>query len=174
MTIAPDDKDWTWVLDARCDECGFDASSIRCTDVADGLRRALVDWTEVFARADVRSRPSPAVWSPLEYGCHVRDVFGVYAGRIQRMLAEDGPHYDNWDQDATALDDDYPAQPPARVADDLVASGAALADLFDSIAPAQWARTGYRSDGAAFTIDSISRYFLHDIVHHLHDVGARS
>ena len=112
------------------------------------------------------------MWSPLEYGCHVRDVFRVYAGRVRRMLDEDGPHYDNWDQDATAIADDYASQDPSVVADDLVASGAVLADIFDSVGDDQWQRTGFRSDGAAFTIDSISRYFIHDIVHHLHDVGA--
>jgi hypothetical protein len=38
--------------------------------------------------------------------------------------------------------------------------------------PAQWARTGRRSDGAAFTVESFARYFVHDPVHHLHDVQA--
>ena len=33
-----------------------------------------------------------------------------------------------------------------------------------------WERTGRRSDGASFTIDSIGRYYLHDIEHHLWDV----
>ena len=26
--IVPDDKDWTWVLERVCPECGFDARSI--------------------------------------------------------------------------------------------------------------------------------------------------
>ena len=34
-------------------------------------------------------------------------------------------------------------------------------------------RTGLRSDGAHFTVDSFARYFLHDIEHHLWDVTAR-
>lgn len=32
---------------------------------------------------------------------------------LERMLAEDGPHYENWDQDATALDERYDEQAPA-------------------------------------------------------------
>lgn len=27
MAIVPDTKDWTWVLERACPECGFDASS---------------------------------------------------------------------------------------------------------------------------------------------------
>jgi hypothetical protein len=34
-----------------------------------------------------------------------------------------------------------------------------------------WSRPGHRSDGAVFTIDSFTRYLLHDPLHHLWDVG---
>ena len=173
MTVTPDDKDWTWVIEARCDECGFDASRTVCTDVADMLRGAAGRWHHVLtARPDVRTRPRADMWSPLEYGCHVRDVFRVYNGRVRRMLDEDGPHYLNWDQDQAAIDDDYPSQDPEAVAEEVVIDAGQLAALFDSVRGEQWQRTGYRSDGAAFTIDTISRYFIHDILHHLVDVGA--
>jgi hypothetical protein len=35
---------------------------------------------------------------------------------------------------------------------------------------AQWERTGRRSDGARFTVETFARYFIHDPVHHLYDV----
>jgi hypothetical protein len=39
----------------------------------------------------------------------------------------------------------------------------------------QWERPGRRSDGARFTVESIGRYYLHDIEHHLWDVtGSRT
>jgi hypothetical protein len=173
MSIAPDDKDWTWVIERRCDECGFDAASTDCTDVADMLRSAAARWHEVLTtRADVRARPLPDVWSPLEYGCHVRDVCRLYDARLVRMLGEDGPHYENWDQDRTAVDDDYPSQNADVVAEDLVVDAARLANRFESVHDEEWGRTGFRSDGAAFTVDTFSRYFIHDVVHHLRDVGA--
>lgn len=172
MPITPDDKDWTWVIEQRCPECGFDAASTACTAVAGMLRAAIEDWFHVLTtRPDARDRPSPEKWSPLEYGCHVRDVFRIYEGRVRRMLDEDGPRYLNWDQDQTALEDDYASQDPREVAHELVGQGAPLVLLFESVDGDQWQRTGYRSDGAAFTVDTISRYFIHDIVHHLWDVG---
>jgi hypothetical protein len=173
MPITPDAKDWTWVIEERCPECGFDAATTACTDVAPMLRAAIEDWFHILTtRADARARPSADKWSPTEYGCHVRDVFRVYEGRVQRMLTEDGPHYENWDQDETAITDDYASQEAAEVAHELVGHGAAIAKLFESVHGDQWQRTGFRGDGAAFTIDTISRYFLHDIVHHLWDVHA--
>jgi hypothetical protein len=41
----------------------------------------------------------------------------------------------------------------------------------ECVAGEQWARPGRRSDGASFTVETFARYFAHDWVHHLHDVG---
>jgi hypothetical protein len=45
-----------------------------------------------------------------------------------------------------------------------------LADRFDGVKGKQWGRTGTRSDGARFTVESFARYLIHDTMHHLHDV----
>ena len=86
------------------------------------------------------------------------------------MLDEDDPAYPNWDQDATAVEQRYGEQDPQLVAVELVAAGHALADLFDTVEGEQWERTGTRSDGARFTIESFARYLIHDPVHHIWDV----
>jgi hypothetical protein len=86
------------------------------------------------------------------------------------MLTEDDPLYPNWDQDETALDDQYFAQDPAVVADELVTAADALADHFAAVSGDEWLRPGRRSDGASFTVETFARYFIHDPVHHLHDV----
>ena len=88
------------------------------------------------------------------------------------MLDQDDPLFDNWDQDQTAIDDRYDEQDPGQVGLDLQAAGAVLADRFDSVPADSWTRTGRRSDGAAFTVDTFSRYLLHDPVHHVHDVNS--
>ncbi len=128
-------------------------------------------WRPLLMRQDALTRPAPATWSTLEYGCHVRDVFKTFNGRVVRMLQEDNPLFENWDQDETARAGRYGEQVPGRVADELEAAGAALADRLDQVVTDDWSRPGRRSDGASFTVDSLSRYMLHDIVHHLHDVG---
>jgi hypothetical protein len=170
-TIVPDDKDWTWVLERACPECGFDASSIDAREVGDVIRQNASAWQRVLASAEVRRRPAPTTWSPLEYGCHVRDVFRIFLERLDRMLSEDGPHYANWDQDATAIEERYGEQSPVTVAVELTRAAAALADRFDTVEGPQWERTGFRSDGASFTVDSFARYLVHDPIHHLWDVG---
>lgn len=169
--IHPDGKDWTWVLERRCDECGFDAHAFPRERVGALTRDAATTWATVLQRADVAIRHRDDRWSALEYACHVRDVFRIYDERLRRMLSEDGPQYANWDQDATAAAERYGEQEPAAVAAAIAEIAPVLASRFDSVSGDQWERAGYRSDGAAFTIESFARYFVHDPIHHLWDVG---
>jgi DinB superfamily len=169
--IVPDDKDWTWVLTKPCPECGFDAAEVKATEVSEMILNNANAWRTVLNRSDVRVRPAPDTWSPLEYACHVRDVFDLYDIRLHLMLDQDAPTFPNWNQDVTAVEQGYRAQDPAAVAADLAGAAQRLAASFRDVHADQWQRTGLRSDGAHFTIDSFARYLIHDPVHHLHDVG---
>ena len=174
MTITPDDKDWTWVLRRPCPECGFDTQSFGRDSVALLLRENATAWQGVLAEPHARVRPQADRWSPLEYGCHVRDAYRLYTVRLELMLTEHDPLFANWDQDETALADRYDEQDPAVVAVELTEAADALADAFDEVSGAMWERTGRRSDGANFTVESFARYFVHDPVHHLHDASPGS
>ncbi|GAA4681312.1 DinB family protein [Frondihabitans cladoniiphilus] len=170
MPIIPETKSWTWILDERCPECGFDSTTVTFREIPTLLRENALAWPEVLDRADVRLRPDDSTWSPLEYGAHVRDVFRVNTGRFELMLAEDDPTFANWDQDATAVDDDYASQEPLEVVADLLEAAEAVADLLDGVEDSQLGRRGLRSDGSHFTVETLARYFVHDPIHHLHDV----
>ena len=168
--IVPDTKDWTWVLREPCPDCGYDATTIARGDLGPAVRANAETFAEVLARPGATTRPAPGVWSPLEYACHVRDVHRVFAVRLTQMLTEDDPHFANWDQDETAVDERYGEQDPATVAAELRAAAAHVADVYDGVSGDDWDRPGLRSDGSAFTVDSLGRYHLHDIVHHAWDV----
>jgi hypothetical protein len=69
----------------RCEECGFtyqldeaEAAGPSIVEAADRLAAVL---TGVGAH-ELRRRPEPEVWSPLEYACYVRDVFLVQRERV--------------------------------------------------------------------------------------------
>ncbi|MEO7350372.1 MAG: methyltransferase type 12, partial [Marmoricola sp.] len=100
MSIEPDTKDWTWVVDRPCRDCGFDPDAIAREQLADRIHENTRGWYEVLADADFAVRPAEHVWSRLEYACHVRDVHHVFAERVRLMLEENDPEFDNWDQDA--------------------------------------------------------------------------
>ena len=170
MTIIPDDKNWTWVLERECPECGFDAGSFDPAGMPQAIRANAAEWALLLTDERVRQRPAPQLWSALEYGCHVRDVFVLFNERLRLMLEMDDPTYQNWDQDATAISERYSEQDPADVAPAIHHAAEALAERFEGVHGDQWHRTGTRSDGAKFTVHTFAQYLIHDPVHHVHDV----
>ncbi len=168
--IEPDSKDWTWAISQKCPECGFDGSTVSHTEVADRILADADQWPRRLVADDATVRPRPTVWSALEYGCHVRDVHRIFNQRVGLMLGEDDPRFPNWDQDATAVEDDYGSQDPTAVTAELVDAARTVADTYKHVQPEAWSRRGFRSNGSEFTIASIAVYHLHDIVHHAHDV----
>jgi hypothetical protein len=166
----PDDKDWTWVVEQPCPQCGFDPAALEVDALPDAIRDATAAWPEVLARPDAARRPEPQVWSPLEYACHVRDALQIFTGRLRLMLDHDDPQFANWDQDAAAIEARYWEQDPAEVAAELRIAGEAAQRAFGQVGPDQWSRGGTRSNGSRFTVASLGRYFVHDLAHHAWDV----
>ena len=172
MSIEPDTKDWTWVLERPCPECGLDASAVTPGSLADAFAGTAARWRTALEDEDARVRPADNIWSPLEYACHVRDVHRVFGERLHRMLTEDDPLFDNWDQDAAAVEGRYTDQDPGTVAAEVEEETAKVAQQYAAVSGAGWERPGRRSNGSVFTVATLGRYHLHDVVHHLHDVGS--
>jgi hypothetical protein len=170
MPIIPDTKDWTWVLGRRCPECGLDTRFFAREEIPAMIRANALAWRAPLAAPGAAARLRPDIWSALEYGCHVRDVFRLYDYRLSLMLTEDDPLYPNWDQGDAAVTGQYGSQDPVAVAAELAAAGETIATSFAAVATDQWLRPGRRSDGATFTVETFARYFIHDPIHHLYDV----
>ena len=171
MEPKPDTKDWTWTLQRRCSQCGLTAGEVPLEEIANRAFVAGEEWVQILRSSPaVIARPQPDVWSPLEYGAHVRDVFRLFDQRLMLMLSEDDPQFANWNQDETALQERYGEQDPEVVADELETAAGALAGHVNALRPEQLSRTGRRSDGSEFTVVTLLQYFLHDVVHHLWDV----
>ncbi|MCY7299418.1 MAG: DinB family protein [Ilumatobacteraceae bacterium] len=169
MPIVPDDKNWTWVLERVCPDCGFDATTFDPLKVRGTIEANALRWRELLADPRATRRPDDNTWSATEYACHVRDVYRLYLLRLERMLYEDGHTFANWDQDDNAIKQSYDQQQPQDAAGELHAAAGMLAARYATVGGAQWQRTGTRSDGVEFTIDSFTRYFIHDLVHHVWD-----
>lgn len=168
--ITPDTKDWTWVLDRRCEECGIDVRTFEREDFGEIIRANATTWKQLLSDPLATTRPSSDRWSAVEYGCHVRDVYLLARQRLTLMLERDDPTFENWDQDATAEASNYAEQDPERVAAELIEAAEGAADGFGNVTEHEWERPGTRSDGARFTVQSFARYIIHDPLHHQHDV----
>ncbi|NNH75885.1 DinB family protein [Nocardia uniformis] len=189
MPIVPDTKDWTWVLERSCADCGFDPDATAYDAVPGLLRDSATRFAAVLERPDIDARPDEFTWSALEYAAHVRDVCRIMTHRLDITLtasavpgpsiagydttvtvADGIPMFANWDQDITATAENYAAQPAATVTTELTEAAETAARAFESVPPAARSRAARRSNGSQFTVDTLARYFVHDVVHHVHDV----
>ena len=170
MAIIPDEKDWTWILDRPCPECLFDVTALNLELMPVLVRDLSRAWQQVLLSPTVAVRPSPDTWSPLEYACHVRDVFSLFATRLSAMIETDGAKSLNWDQDQAAIEGNYAAQDPMVVSSGLGEAGEQLALQFARVSGSLWDHRGLRSNGSEFTIRTFAQYFAHDPIHHLVDV----
>jgi hypothetical protein len=168
--VPPDTKDWTWVLERPCPQCGVDAGSLEPGELPRLLRDNAQGWLEVLATDGVASRRDATTWSPLEYACHVRDVHRVFDERLALMLERSDPAFADWDQNHAALDGHYADAVPRKVGDELAATAERVAARYAQVGGDRWSRTGRRSDGWVFTVASLGRYHAHDVLHHLWDV----
>ena len=115
VAVPGDTKDWTWVLEQRCPECGFDPASIDVADVPDagaGQRRRLAARARPSGRpATAPARTSGRRWST---AATCATCSACSTPRLGLMLAEDDPLFANWDQDETAVADRYHEPGPGR------------------------------------------------------------
>lgn len=167
------DGDWTWVLERQCDECGYQANELDRSELGPRARAVGGAWRELLGRGPGLTQlrdDDDRTWTPLQYGCHVRDVFKLFEERTRLMLKKrKPPTFKDWDQEAAAVKGDYASQDPAKVAYDLASNAGKYADVLDRVDNDEWGKQGMRSDGAAFTVESLARYMLHDVEHHLWD-----
>jgi hypothetical protein len=153
----------------HCDECGFVYAEADPGSIGEAGTRYTA---ALGAVADVRRRPGPGVWSPLEYACHVRDVLAVQRERVALTLVADEPVYAPMGREERAVAEAYNRQDPAVVLRDLDGNARALAADLAALTPAQWARTGvynWPSPGPR-TLRWLARHTVHEVEHHLGDV----
>ena len=167
--VPGDDRDWTFVIDQGCTECGFQPFAPNL--MGDRLRSAAARWRPVLQRADATQRPSERVWSPVEYACHVRDMITVLRQRVETMLHQHNPDLADFDGDAEAVHREYWKAASQTVLGELTLKAQSTADLVDTVEREQWESPGRRSDGFEFTIATLCLYIGHEMEHHLYDVN---
>lgn len=172
--VEGDSKDWTWVLERPCPDCGFDPAAVDVRAIPEVVRDAARRFTFALERPDAGVRATPGVWSTVEYAQHVADMLEVMTGRLGLILASggQGAQFNDWDQDAAAIAKEYWKANTHVTAILLKERADAAASGWAEPEGEQWQWPGLRSNGSQFTARTLGAYMVHDLTHHLHDVDA--
>ncbi|MEV6926372.1 DinB family protein [Dactylosporangium sp. NPDC051485] len=157
----------------RCDECGFEYGTVDAGAIPARLGTFAGRYAAALAAVpDVRRRPAPQVWSPLEYTCHLRDVLAVQRERIELALRADAPEFATMGRDELVVTRAYNAQDPSAVLADLAANAERLAAAFGALDAAALARVGSYPwpEPVERTLLWLGQHTVHEGEHHLMDI----
>ncbi|TAP25960.1 MULTISPECIES: DinB family protein [Micrococcaceae] len=171
--IVPDQKNWTFVLDSVCPECQVDVREVTPKDVIERLPSGVQRYVTALHNPAARVRKNPARWSDQEYVTHVAHMLVIMTQRLDLMLGQDEPTFPNWDQDQAANEGNYNALTAGDVTAQLETAASNYAEKLGSIGAESYSRRGLRSNGSAFTVESLNQYAWHDFVHHLWDLDPK-
>lgn len=160
----------------RCGECGFVYEDVPRWAISSAVVELAEQYGARLAGTGVdalRRRPSPDVWSPLEYAAHVRDVLEVQRKRVMVALLHDAPTFAPMGRDERVVERRDNEQEPAMVAEELRGNAAELAALLDSLDDTGWGRIGIYNwpSHAERDVTWIARHTVHEMAHHLLDVN---
>jgi S-DNA-T family DNA segregation ATPase FtsK/SpoIIIE len=161
---------------ARCDQCGFVYEEVAPADVASRLRAAPERYRRAVSDASpevIRARPDPAVWSAIEYACHVRDVLLVQRDRAVLALVEDRPSFARMYRDERVALCGYVQQAMADVLAQLAMAAEMCAMVFERLDELAWSRPLVYNwpEPAELDIAWLGRHTLHEVDHHLQDIA---
>ncbi len=121
---------------------------------------------------ELRRRPSPNEWSALEVCCHLRDYAEEEGVRVRRLVEEDEPALEAYDQEAWARERNYQGDGPARVMTALRAFWGGLAYLLEGLADEQWERAGNHPELGRVTVRSRAEQEVEHARAHLEQIWA--
>lgn len=102
---------------------------------------------------ELDNRPAPGRWTAREIIHHLADSETTSAIRLRRLLAEDNPTIQGYDQDefARRLHYDRPHETSLEL---FKAARAATADLLDCLTEDEWRRQGTHTESGAYGVEN--------------------
>lgn len=156
-----------------CDECGFEYDLTQALTAATSIVAGTSEVVSVFAGdVELGIRRESGVWSPLEYGCHLRDVLLVQRERVLAARRGDRPVCEPLGRDERVEHDGYTQQNPTDVADQLSMAAQLLANVLERISPGDWDRTvlyNYPHQSER-SLRWLAVHTLHEVHHHTLDI----
>jgi hypothetical protein len=168
---------WQWhrIQMEPCPQCGDFPASLSPPDLGPLTVERAASWRDFLVEADdefVRTSPEFGVFSPIQYGAHVRDIVRVYTDRVVLGLEQDTPTVPifNPPQEQWEL---YNRLDTRELGSDIVAQAERLEAVAANMETDNWRRIVVNDRGVygvySFTLAGLACNAAHETHHHLLD-----
>ncbi|WP_374025863.1 DinB family protein [Mycobacterium sp. HNNTM2301] len=157
-----------------CADCDFTYELDQVLSAPESIRQ-LAGQVAAILQSDavnLRCRPDLATWSPLEYGCHIRDVLLVQRERVLAGRRCAGAECLPMGREERVEHDGYNEQNPADVARQLLDAALLFANVLARLTAEDWDRTVVYNYPEIRTrsLKWLAVHTLHDVQHHFYDI----
>jgi hypothetical protein len=167
--------DWPRIQVEPCPQCGYNPAAVPPASLGERLVGLSGEWGDFLQKADdshLRTNPGPGIFSPMQYGAHVRNILMIAGDRMLLGLSQDNPvapghslNQDEWES--------YNRLDPGELAVDLDSQARRLAGIMAGVGPSDWSRTIVNDRGRdgvyTFSIRGLACNAVHEAHHHLLD-----
>jgi DinB superfamily len=126
---------------------------------------------EGFPEASLTAHPISGKWSAAEIVHHLADSETTSALRLRRLLVEDRPLIQGYDQDAYAARLNYNNRDMAPALEAFRSARATTAQLFDSMSEDDWRREGTHSESGPYTAEDWLTIYAAHAHNHASQIG---
>ena len=123
---------------------------IRYRDGADAFRAALADVVE----AELDERPIEGEWTIREIAHHLADSELTSAVRLRRLIAEDEPALQGYDETAFVRRLHVTERPIESSIDAAAAARASTLTILEALSDDEWARTGVHAEQGPYSVEA--------------------
>jgi DinB superfamily len=122
----------------------------------------VIDSLQGFPTNGLTARPIPGKWTACEIVHHLADSETISGFRLRRLLVEDHPMIEGYDQDAFAIRLHYNERDLAPALDAMRIARTTTSQLLERMTEEDWAREGTHSESGRYTAeDWLAIYSAH-------------
>lgn len=114
---------------------------------------------EGFDEESLSAHPIPGKWSAREVVQHLADSEMSSAIRLRKLLTEDDPQIQGYDQEFYAKSLRYNERPVEPALDALRSARATTGQILDQMSDADWSRAGTHSESGRYTAEDWLRIY---------------
>lgn len=126
---------------------------------------------DAFPREALTAHPLPSKWSACEIVHHLADSETVSGIRLKRLIVEEHPLIQGYDQEAFATRLNYNARDIGPALDAFRSARANTAQILDSMSEEDWRREGTHSESGSYTAEDWLRIYADHAHNHAAQIG---